>query len=63
VVLSVRFSGDEHDEIQRAAASANLPVSTVVRLWALDRLHGDRTVGTVADRLARLEEAVFRRTA
>lgn len=63
VVVSVRFSGDEHDEVQRAASAANLPVSTVIRLWTLDRLHAERSVGTVADRLARLEDAVFRRTA
>jgi hypothetical protein len=63
VVVSVRLSSDEHEEIRQAAEAANLPVSTILRLWALDRLHAERTGGTVADRLARLERAVFRRSA
>lgn len=64
-VVSVRLSAEEHGRLQRAAADANLPVSTLIRIWALDRLHAERegTGGTVAERLARLEREVFRRTA
>lgn len=50
-------------QIQLAANTANLPVFTIIRLWTLDRLHAERTGGTVTDRLARLEHAVFRRSA
>lgn len=64
-VVSVRLSDDEHGRLQQAAAEANLPVSTLIRLWALDRLHTeDQGVGgTVAKRLERLEREVFRRPA
>ncbi|MGH3435090.1 MAG: hypothetical protein ACRDRN_01335 [Sciscionella sp.] len=64
-VVSVRLSAEEHGRLQRAAEDANLPVSTLIRIWALDRLRAERegTGGTVAERLARLEREVFQRTA
>lgn len=64
-VASVRLSAEEHGQLQRAAEDAHLPVSTLIRMWALDRLHAERegTGGTVAERLARLEHEVFQRTA
>lgn len=62
VVVSVRFSGAEHEKVQRAAALMNLPVSTVLRLWALDRLHADPHQDSVERRLERLEHTVFPRT-
>lgn len=64
-VVSVRLSEEEHGQLQRAAAEASLPVSTLIRLWALDRLHAeDQGVGgTVAKRLDRLERVVFQRPA
>jgi hypothetical protein len=62
-VVSVRLSAAEHAELQRAAAEANLPVSTLIRLWALDRLRTENTGGTVNERLARLERQVFQDTA
>lgn len=64
-VVSVRLSDEEHGRLQRAATDANLPVSTLIRLWALDRLHAeDQGVGgTVAKRLERLEREVFQRPA
>jgi hypothetical protein len=34
-----------------------------MRIWALDRLRDERAGGSVAERLARLERAVFQRTA
>lgn len=61
VVVSVRLSGEEHDQVRRAAQDADLPVSTLLRLWTLDRLRGGR--GTVEERLERLEQQVFPRTA
>ena len=64
-VVSVRLSAEEHGRLQRAAEEANLPVSTLIRLWTLDRLRAEEEGlgGTVADRLARLERAVFKKTA
>lgn len=64
-VVSVRLSGDEHARLAHVAGEMNLPVSTVLRLWALDRLDAEErgAGGSVAERLARLEEAVFRRSA
>lgn len=64
-VVSVRLSAEEHSQLQRAAEQANLPVSTLIRLWALDRLHTEEqgVGGNVAERLARLEHEVFRNTA
>lgn len=61
-VVSVRLSDDEHTQLQRAAADANLPVSTLIRIWALDRLQAEREGGTVSQRLARLERHVFQHT-
>jgi hypothetical protein len=62
-VVSVRLSSTEHEQLQSAAGEANLPVSTLIRIWALDRLHAEQegTGGTVAERLARLEHEVFQR--
>ncbi len=63
-VVSVRLSGDEHEELQRAAEQAHLPVSTLIRLWALDRLRVEEQGGaSVTERLDRLEKAVFERSA
>lgn len=64
-VVSVRLSDDEHGRLQRAAAETNLPVSTLIRLWTLDRLHSEQSDsgGTVTKRLERLEQEVFKRSA
>ena len=64
-VVSVRLSGEEHARLLRAAERANLPVSTLLRIWALDRLRVEEqgSDATVAERLARLEKAVFQRSA
>jgi hypothetical protein len=62
-VVSVRLSAAEHSELQLAAAEANLPVSTLIRLWAVDRLRAEQSGGTVNERLARLERQVFQDTA
>lgn len=63
-VVSVRLSADEHGRLQRAAEKANLPVSTLIRVWALDRVASEEQGGgaTVAERLDRLERAVFQRS-
>ncbi|MGH3602110.1 MAG: plasmid mobilization protein, partial [Pseudonocardiaceae bacterium] len=60
-VVSVRLSDAEHAQLQRAAEAANLPVSTLIRIWSLDRLHAESegTGGSVPERLARLERQVF----
>lgn len=64
-VVSVRLSADEHDRLQGAANEANLPISTLIRIWALDRLRAEDEGGaaSVAERLSRLERAVFPRSA
>ena len=64
-VVSVRLSADEHARLQRASEKANLPVSTLIRIWALDRLRVEDEAGasSVAERLNRLERAVFQRSA
>jgi hypothetical protein len=64
-VVSVRLSAEEHRRLHRAAEGAHLPVSTLMRLWALDRLDAEEqgTGASVGERLARLEKAVFQRSA
>ncbi|GAA4838124.1 plasmid mobilization protein [Garicola koreensis] len=63
-VISVRLSPEENSELQRAAQEANLPVSTLVRLWALERLREEeQDSSSVAARLTRLEQEVFQQNA
>ncbi|MGH9091143.1 MAG: CopG family transcriptional regulator [Acidimicrobiales bacterium] len=64
-VVSVRLSADEHTRLHRAAEKANLPVSTLIRIWALDRLRAEDegSGSSVAERIRRLERAVFERSA
>lgn len=64
-VVSVRLSAEEHRQLQQAAENADLPVSTLIRIWALDRLRAEQTSadGSVNERLARLEREVFQRSA
>jgi hypothetical protein len=62
-VVPVRLSAAERTELQRAAAQTNLPVSTLIRLWVVDRLRAEQSGGTVNERLARLERKVFQDTA
>lgn len=61
-VVSVRLSDEEHERLRRAAREANLPVSTLIRLWTLDRLHAEAQGAgdTVIKRLERLEREAFR---
>lgn len=62
-VVSVRLSAEEHGQLRQAADEAGLPVSTLIRLWALDRLRAESqgAGGSVVERLARLEREVFQR--
>ena len=64
-VVSVRLSADEYARLQRSAEQANLPVSTLIRIWTLDRarVEADGGAASLAQRLARLERAVFPRSA
>lgn len=64
-VVSVRLSSEEYRRLHHAANEANLPVSTVIRVWALDRLRAEEqgTGASITERLARLERAVFQRSA
>ena len=64
-VVSVRLSADEYARLQRSAEQANLPVSTLIRIWTLDRARVEAEGGaaSLAQRLARLERAVFPRSA
>ena len=67
-VVSVRLSAKDHRRLQRAAKKANLPVSTLIRIWALDRAQAEEggsgaTTASTSERLARLEKAVFDQSA
>lgn len=64
-VVSVRLSSEDHTRLQRAAEKASLPVSTLIRIWALDRLRAEEQGdgASVTERLVRLERAVFQRPA
>lgn len=63
-VVSVRYSGEELEQLQRAAEKLHLPMSTLIRVWTLDRLDaGDQGVESITERLDRLEKAVFDRSA
>lgn len=64
-VVSVRLSAEEHRQLQQAAQTADLPVSTLIRIWALDRLGAEQNSagGSLTERLARLEREVFQRSA
>ena len=63
-VVSVRLSAEEHARLQRAAEEANLPISTLLRVWAIDRLRAyEQGRASISERLARLEKAVFQRSA
>ena len=64
-VVSVRLSPGELKQLKRAADAAHLPVSTMIRVGALahvDASQGD-DLADVTERLARLESAVFDRSA
>jgi hypothetical protein len=64
VMFSIRLNPDELAELERHADERGLPARTLARAWILARLreetggHGD-----LAARVARLEDAVFRRSA
>lgn len=64
-VVSVRLAADEHERLTQAARNAGMSLSTLIRVWVVDRLHAEDhgESGTVAERLARLEHEVFRRGA
>lgn len=64
-VVSVRLSPGELEQLKRAADAAHLPVSTMIRVGALahvDASQGD-DLADLTERLARLESAVFDRSA
>ncbi len=60
-IVSVRFSADEHEELRLAAEEAHLPVSTFIRVLALEQVtaRGRGAYGSMRGRLERLEKAVF----
>ena len=64
-VVSVRLSNEEHRRLQRAAKKAKLPVSTLIRIWTLDRMQAEQKGGgaSTSERLAHLQKAVFDRSA
>ena len=64
-VVSVRLSPGELEQLKRAAESAHLPVSTLIRVRALADVEANKEdpLAVVTERLARLESAVFDRSA
>jgi hypothetical protein len=64
VMFSIRLNPDELAELERYAGQRGLPARTLARAWILARLHeetGDHD--DLRARVARLEQAVFRRSA
>jgi len=64
VMFSIRLNPDELAELEHYAAQRGLPARTLARAWILARLGEE--AGSQDDlraRVARLEEAVFRRSA
>jgi hypothetical protein len=64
VMFSIRLNPDELAELERYAGQRGLPARTLARAWILARLHeetGDQD--DLRARVARLEQAVFRRSA
>lgn len=64
VMFSIRLNPDELAELERYADYRGLPARTLARAWILARLReetGDQD--DLRARVARLEQAVFRRTA
>jgi hypothetical protein len=64
VMFSIRLNPDELAELERYADHRGLPARTLARAWILARLR-EETGGQedLHARVARLEQAVFRRTA
>ena len=64
-VVSVRLSPGELEQVKRAADAAHLPVSTLIRVLALAHVDvsEEDALADVTERLARLESAVFDRSA
>lgn len=53
-VLSVRLNPDEFDKLAFYAAALDVPASTLVRGWILDRLRtSDKSMQQTVERLAR----------
>ena len=64
VMFSIRLNPDELAELERYAGQRGLPARTLARAWILARLReetGDQD--DLRARVARLEQAVFRRRA
>jgi hypothetical protein len=64
VMFSIRLNPDELAELERYAGQRGLPARTLARAWILARLReetGDQD--DLRARVARLEQAVFRRSA
>jgi hypothetical protein len=64
VMFSIRLNPDELAELEAYAGRRGLPARTLARAWILARLSqetGDQD--DLRARIARLEEAVFRRSA
>jgi hypothetical protein len=63
-MFSIRLNPDELADLERYADQPGLPARTLARAWILARLReetGDQE--DLRARVARLEQAVFRRTA
>jgi hypothetical protein len=64
VMFSIRLNSEELAELERYADQRGLPARTLARAWILTRLRDETGgQGDLAARVARLEQAVFRRNA
>jgi hypothetical protein len=63
-MFSIRLNPDELAELERYAGQRGLPARTLARAWILARLREEAgSQDELRARVARLEEAVFRRSA
>jgi hypothetical protein len=64
VMFSIRLNPDELAALERYAGQRGLPARTLARAWILARLHEEASSqDDLRARVARLEKAVFRRSA
>jgi hypothetical protein len=57
-VLQVRLNPEEYEAVEQEAARRELPVSTLVRSWILERLREEPSIADIATRLERVEQQI-----
>jgi hypothetical protein len=57
-ILQVRLNPEEYEAVEQEAARRQLPVSTLVRSWILQRMRAEPSITDIASRLERVEQKV-----